>query len=30
LRVGEARQMRWSDVNLDEVVEDEEERIAEV
>ena len=30
LRVGEARQMQWSDVKLDEEVEDEEERIAEV
>jgi integrase len=30
LRVGEAREMRWSDVKLDEVVEGEEERIAEV
>ena len=30
LRVGEARQMKWSDVKLDEVVDGEEERIAEV
>jgi len=30
VRVGEAREMKWSDVKLDEVVEDEEERIAEV
>ena len=30
LRVGEARAMRWSDIKLDEVVEGEEERIAEV
>jgi len=30
LRVGEARQMRWSDVKLDEEVDGEDERIAEV
>lgn len=30
LRVGEARQMQWSDVKLDEEVSGEEERIAEV
>jgi len=30
LRVGEAREMRWSDVKLDEEVEGEDERIAEV
>ena len=30
LRVGEARELRWSDVKLDEEVEGEEERIAEV
>jgi len=30
LRVGEARQMKWSDVKLDEEVEGEDERIAEV
>jgi len=30
LRVGEARQMKWSDAKLDEIVEGEDERIAEV
>lgn len=30
LRVGEAREMRWSDVKLDEEVEGEDERIVEV
>ncbi|WP_037306895.1 tyrosine-type recombinase/integrase [Ruegeria halocynthiae] len=30
LRVGEAREMKWSDVKLDEVVEGEEDRIAEI
>ena len=30
LRVGEAREMRWSDINFDIEVEGEEERIAEV
>lgn len=30
LRVGEAREMKWSDVKLDEIVDGEDERIAEV